>query len=187
MISHMFRSNVRSRLLTIIISLLTISASSSYVQSQYPEWMSKILQIKPIKDDRNKVRSLFGEPAVVEGERDFFHLSNGKLTVEYSVGECGYKNLDSQIWRTKKDTVTEVSFLPNMTISFNSLNLRLNGFKRTYEADTPALSVFQSDRLGQRYVRYRYNLNDFTIFPGSEHKSLICTPEENMHTTSQFR
>jgi hypothetical protein len=132
--------------------------------AQEPEWLMKLKSVNILRDNRDHIRGIFGKPFLIEEERDFFNLSEGKLVVVYSLGECSPKDLWGK-WQVSKDTVIELDFDVNEDINFSSLNLNLTSFKKVIPNDTPDLTIFSNKKLGIKYVRFKKRLSDVNIFP----------------------
>jgi hypothetical protein len=142
--------------------------------AQQPEWLNVMKKIKPLKDNRETVRKIYGKPVLVEENRDFFNTQEGRLVAEYSNGECSAMN-SYGLWQVTKDIVISLSLGITEDIKFSSNKFNLKGFRLTVPNDTPQLKIYTNNKLGMRYVvQFRDFLSDVDIEPSRAESNLRC-------------
>lgn len=157
----------------IVLTLVAIFLLNVGFFGQKPNWIDLVRSVRPLNDNRKSVRARFGEPILVEKNRDFFNLSSGKLVAVYSFGECSPRDLLGR-WRVPEDTLLTLDLEVRGAVVFSSLNLDLKGFRKKIPTDTPDLTLFTNKRRGIEYTRFQKYLSDVSIFPSELEFSRRC-------------
>src|SRR5215204_4668616 len=122
-----------------------------YVSAQEPLWLQTLKKIKPLKDNRETLKGMFGEPVIVEENTDYFDIAEGRVTAHYNDGECS-SGIYFEKWRVPKDTLIKLRLSLDEDVKFTPDKFNLKGFKLFVPGDTPQLKIYSNDRLGINYV-----------------------------------
>lgn len=144
--------------------LMLIFSFSINSFGQELNWLQTINKIKPLVDTRTSVRKLLGNPVLVEENRDYFDIKEGRIVAYYSYGECSPMDLYGK-WKVSKDTLIAISFSVDEEIIFSKNKFDLKGFKSTTPDDTPQVKIYANKNLGIMYFVLLDKLTDVEIKP----------------------
>lgn len=127
------------------------------VLGQESNWFKKISEIKPGVSTKQDVESLFDSAVVgqtnqfVGNEQVYYKTEEGKLRVNYSLGNCNevFGKVDLE-----KGKVIDFSFSPDLALKISKLNLDLTSFKKQKEYDNENWD-YMNGELGIIYVLYK--------------------------------
>jgi hypothetical protein len=147
----------------ILVSILTCLMFTTFfcerTFGQEPEWLKTIKKIKPVIDNRQTVRSIFGKPEIAEENIDYFDIKEGRLTVYYSTGKCSPYDFYLGA-KVPKDNVIQLSFSVSEDVKFSSLKINLKGFKTEIPEDTPKLKIYTNRITG---IKYEVSFNTLSL------------------------
>lgn len=155
--------------------VLMILICSVVVSSQTPDWYSKSKQIKILKDTREDVIRVFGEPT---GSVNKYHASykydDYIIYVHYSPGLCdATKELEG--WNVPEFTVTSIFVSLYKNINYRQLNIKLKKLHREEVYDVPNAYTYYDYENGESYGIDRKKFLESVAFdPGQKSNYLYC-------------
>lgn len=116
------------------------------VRLKQQKWMQKVSKLNILKTTREEAERILGKPDIRGYEKiDFirdYNIEYGQVTLTYTTKECS--SIDGKI---SKDAIEEISFYPDVDISFSKLKIPVKQFKKWSNGDTPGFH-YESERYG---------------------------------------
>lgn len=155
-----------------------------------PVWFNKMKQIRLLKDNRENIIKLLGNP--VDNDTDdylwYYDFKDGRMSLTFETGICSENKDDDGKpigWKVPEWTVVEVSFSPDKNFSTKKLNINLSGFtKKPIEASpnlppndnnrAPFLFEYKNDDLGMYLFEEFGKISEIRFYPSHKYNELRC-------------
>ena len=154
--------------------VITILFCNSAVSAQMPIWYSQIKQIKVLKDAREDVIKIFGEPNNSNSKYDAsYKYEDYRLDIEFSHGLC--ETTKEEGWNIPEFVVTDIFVQLYKKINYRKLNLKLKKLDREEIFDVPKSYVYHDYEKGESYsIDSKGILDSVSLEPKKEENYLFC-------------